>query len=475
MKYLSLGLAFLSLSAFSQTGCGPTTPTVNLEAEGGPLFNVPQDNQDGIGTCYANVSRNVLLGLSNGRDNASYLDLALAFKRTENSLAQGGLDAGNICPTLRAGQAQGFCPQERAALETGARSEIARLMNLENDPFRAQADIMSSLRNFFARTQAMSELPVSSSILPRFTQAVAAMRANPLITFPFPGLNQPFLNGGAFKFAQAPANQKGTAEEYYNSQLLRVKPQIMQAIVQGKTAAEIFDIFSREMTPTLRQMNLQNELPAARESYIAAMTEAMNAPQFRERVSATLEYLRNISGRTAGTQEEFLAFCGNEFFPNIELLNTIGPLLQSLNAVGLNGNSVVDPQGNILPIADVFQVAIAPTCLNPQNRSRYSQNFTCDDNFFQLIKRSRVAPATQMAQVRSRVVESLRSGIPVGRAFPMPAGGGHVNTIVGFRYSQQARACEYLIRDSANGASRWQSEREIFDVSDEMSVVRRVP
>ncbi len=441
MIYL-LSIVF-SLTLFAD--CSPTTPTINLEEAPGVLSGVPQDNQDGIGTCYANVSRNLLIGISGGRDSASYLDLALAFKRGNpgERLEEAGLDAGNICPT---------CPQELAPLETGARTEIAQLMGVSADPFTAQARINEALRDFFARRNSVARNPAAAAMMPRLAGAISSLRSNPRIKFPFPGLSVPFINAGAFKRATVPASA-----------------------ANGKTAEEIHAIYARAMAPTFRAMGIQESVDGYRPEYITQMTAALNAPNFREEVTATMDFLKQVSGRTNDSQEQFLSYCSQQFFPAVELLNTFGPVLTSLNSLGIDSNRIFDAQGNLIPMVDVFQMAVAPTCMNQSNRRRPSVNFTCDDQFFQLIKRNRASVAVNMAAVRTRVTESLRRNVPVGRSFPQSAGGGHVNTIVGFRYDSASRACQYLIRDSQNGTSTWQAEREIYTASDEMNILTVAP
>ncbi|MBA2404024.1 MAG: hypothetical protein H0V66_04565, partial [Bdellovibrionales bacterium] len=64
--------------------CDAESPEISLEEKvpypgakfKGPFFEVPRDNQDGMGTCYANTAKNLLVGTSQGKDVASFLDLA---------------------------------------------------------------------------------------------------------------------------------------------------------------------------------------------------------------------------------------------------------------------------------------------------------------------------------------------------------------------------------------------------------------
>lgn len=486
MIYLLIGLlSFTAMAQNNQTTfltCDSNTPTIDLEQEvpfpgatiRGPLFNVPQDHQDGIGTCYANVSRNLLIGLSGGRDSASYLDLALAYKRTQRSrdLLMDGLDAGEICPTLEAARQQGFCPQERAPLETGARTEIATLLGVENDPFVAQANINQALRNFFARTEESRDLPVPASLLPRLRDSISRLRSDSNITLPFPGLEVPFVPGGMFKNATMPDGVKGTPDSLYEYALNSVRPKIMQAILQNKSPGEMYDIFSRDMAPFFQRMNITPD-PELRDAYISRMTAAMNAPGVRDRIRATMSFLRNVSGRTEDSEESFVTHCTTEFYPAVEILNTLGPVVNSLNAMGINPDVLVKEDGNLTPMEDVFQLAVAPTCLSRENRRNFSAGFNCDDSSFEEIKNGSGSQSQKITAVRSLVVRSLLQGIPVGRAFPMPTGGGHVNTIVGYGFNNGS--CAWRVRDSASGDTIWVSERDMLEESDEMSIVSRRP
>jgi hypothetical protein len=138
--FLALFCCTLNTLVFS---CDESTPTINLEEEvpypgariRGPLYNVRRDHQDGLGTCYANTARNILIGLTNGAINPSYLDLAILFKRSQNASAREGLDLGGTCETISVLQStrSGICDQSQSPLETGEPSPGAALF-LQNDP-----------------------------------------------------------------------------------------------------------------------------------------------------------------------------------------------------------------------------------------------------------------------------------------------------------------------------------------------------
>ena len=106
--------------------CDANTPDISLEEETpypgakfkGPFYKVPRDNQDGIGSCYANTAKNLLVGTSRGSDIASFLDLALLYKE-ESGVIASGLDGGFTCHVLAKLKNHGYCPQGLAPIETG--------------------------------------------------------------------------------------------------------------------------------------------------------------------------------------------------------------------------------------------------------------------------------------------------------------------------------------------------------------------
>jgi hypothetical protein len=50
---------------------------------------------------------------------------------------------------------------------------------------------------------------------------------------------------------------------------------------------------------------------------------------------------------------------------------------------------------------------------------------------------------------------------------------GHINTVVGMRFNSKNNQCEYLIRESQDGTSKWTKESEIFQKVDDIVEVRK--
>jgi len=161
MGILRLLVATNLLLFFSSesVACSESAVTINLEEEvpftgaefRGPLFGVRRDHQDGLGTCYANTARNIIVGLTNGATTPSFLDLALQYKRDSSTLNQNVLDGGDSCQTIRSVQVPGvgICDQANSPLETGDRSAASELLFLSDSSLGAQGAMLANLREFF--------------------------------------------------------------------------------------------------------------------------------------------------------------------------------------------------------------------------------------------------------------------------------------------------------------------------------------
>src|SRR5690606_13956088 len=88
--------------------CGPSMKEIDLENEyiykraskKGPFYGLSRDNQDGVGTCFANTDKNLLVGLSDGKMAASFIDISLKYKQENGTYITQGIEAGGACASL---------------------------------------------------------------------------------------------------------------------------------------------------------------------------------------------------------------------------------------------------------------------------------------------------------------------------------------------------------------------------------------
>ena len=138
--------------------CDANTPDISLEEKEpypgakfqGPFFGVSRDNQDGLGTCYANTAKNLLVGASQGDSVASFLDLALLYKNSDEALRRDGLDGGSSCEVLKRVNEKGFCPQSYAPFETGSKNLYTDGLMGANGTIWDQSALVEKLKDFLS-------------------------------------------------------------------------------------------------------------------------------------------------------------------------------------------------------------------------------------------------------------------------------------------------------------------------------------
>ncbi len=116
MKYLFL-LLFLSTNrTFALT-------SIDLSAPGGSFENFRTQDQNGLGTCYANTASAILESILPSNSEVSYLDLAIRYKESTgiSRAIDSSLDAGYICQTIETAKASGgVCPRSDTLFESYA-------------------------------------------------------------------------------------------------------------------------------------------------------------------------------------------------------------------------------------------------------------------------------------------------------------------------------------------------------------------
>ena len=152
--------------------CDVNSPEISLEEKEpypgakfqGPFFGIPRDNQDGLGTCYANTAKNLLVGLSRGDAVASFLDMALLYKdskRELNNTESKGLDAGFSCVVLEEVSDKGFCSQSFAPIEIGEKNSYGGLMP-EVATVRDQKIVLNMLNDYLRENASFSKMIINN-------------------------------------------------------------------------------------------------------------------------------------------------------------------------------------------------------------------------------------------------------------------------------------------------------------------------
>lgn len=470
--------------------CDANSKGINLEDEvpyegasfKGPFYGVPRDNQDGFGTCYANTAKNLLVGLSGGEDIPSFLDMALLYKNSNKTLAESGLDGGVSCETLKQVQEQGYCPQSYAPIETGEKNHLFETLLGNSDSLWAESQTIELIKKFIGGMEKMksADLALSEEMLGKAHEIIKELQVNPKIKLPLPVAR--FSIPGEWKLReswQSLENKKdvtldGFIKEHDDGHR-SFFPEYMKALMAGKSSDEIFQLYTKHMRSFISKYGLESKLPSFKQAWLKDAADDFNDPNLKSSLYESFEFLKKAVGKEGKHNDEVIEYCVDSLQANLEFLGALGPLLEYLNKKKINPELLFDTQGNFLSGPELMQLAVAPACLNSNNRKKISFAFHCE-NGYETISNIRSSGKTRpemIKMLRERVALSLIQGYPLGNIHPSISGAGHINTIVGMRFNRETQACEYRIRESQTGTSFWHSEENIFDKISGLTEVRR--
>lgn len=445
--------------------CSPDTPTINLEEEGGPFFNIPRDNQDGLGTCYANVAKNLLVGVTEGRVNPSFLDLAIQFKLSQGGFSE-ALDYGRSCETIRSVSASGICPQQFSPMETGERLGVHDMLFPRESALGIQADMLNNLRLFLnsraeIKTAAKRDQNLSG-FEARTREMVQAFRSNRNIKFPLPVLDSAGLPRHAleklYQKANLPEENKASFVAGYEERFNRFRPLLVNAIMQNKTREEIQALYQEHINSYLSDNSVTYDN--------TAFTTAISSPAIHQEVRETLAFIQTYGGLNYQEPSQFEQICNPN--PAMMFFENLFKLVSQIETNGSSPDALFNPDGSLKSNGELMQLAVAPACLNPANRQLLPFVPTCNEVKFD----EQQTPLERSRIMRENVLTALRNRLPVGQVFPTGSG-SHINTIVGIRFDSNSNQCQYLIRESQTGESTWQSEISIASRVRELTIVGR--
>lgn len=469
------------------TNCNESTPVINLEEKepypgadfAGPFYGIPRDNQDGLGTCYANAAKNLLIGISRGEDNASFLDLALLYKDSSGGLSRDGLDGGSSCHTLAQVKEHGYCPQKYSALETGERS-LAGEGLFQTDPHSYLASNINILKKFLQGLEEFKsgKSPVKDEILMKSRDIVEKIKANPDIQLPLPVARFPIPEDWKLKEAyyQNKSSINKTEEEFieeYHSAYQKFSPLYVKALLEGKSLNEIFEVYKDTLAPFFNKYKLSKVLPEYKRVFLIDANRDYKDSRFKKKLRASLDFLKEVMDKQNESDDEFIEYCAHAS-TDLKFLASLNPLIEKLRSKKLNSDLLFDQKGKFKSPSELMQLTVAPSCLNKNNR-KDTKPFTCQNGYDTVnhIKSSKVSTQEKKKMLREKVVLSLVQGYPLGNSFPTGANVAHINTIVGLRFNPESKKCEYRIRESQTGTSDWHDEGKIFEKMSALTEVRR--
>jgi len=198
-------------------------------------------------------------------------------------------------------------------------------------------------------------------------------------------------------------------------------------------------------------------------NYISTMKyEGMEEKSFQDSVRQSLEFLQTFSNTE--DKKDYAFDCLSGTSSELGMLEHVSNLLSKVTPTGGHLESIFKENGDPKELAEILQLAIAPTCVNDENRVKLPYEIDCDNNstLIEKIKTLNLVEEKKTRAIRERVLVNLLQNRGLGNSYDIPGQKfGHINTIVGIRFDQATQSCQYLIRDSGDASSKWLSENGI--------------
>lgn len=466
--------------------CDEKTPEISLEEkipyEGaefqGPFFDVPRDNQDGLGTCYANTAKNLIVGASKGESVASFLDLALLYKDERSQIAKDGLDGGLSCSVLKRVNEKGYCPQEFAPFERGEKNLYTEgLMPMFEGGVEDEAQLVHMVKDFL---QADENLKSKNSKLSKIAKdraqwIIDKLKSDPSIKLPYPVVRHQIPKIWMLQedfYWNIDSSLKTTEAAFlndYKESYDKFIPKYIQAVTEGKKADQIFNLFRQEMNGFIQKYQLQGQLNRWKANFVDSTKEDLMDPNLKKSILASKSFYEELRGGEP-TEKKDTNECVSDYGDLFEFVNNLKRITNYLHTNKIDASKLLNDQGKFKSSAELMQLIVAPSCLHSEQRKKLDFKIYCDDGYKYIrdLKNSNKDRKDKENSFRSRVAASLLQGYPLGNTFDR-----HINTIVGMRFNKEKKTCELKIRESQTGTSSWQSESAIFDEIEALTEVRR--
>lgn len=468
--------------------CSPNMVEIDLENEKiyagserkGPFYNVKRDNQDGIGSCYANTAKNLLVSLSDGKMVGSFLDMALQYKKKGDDYVSTGIDGGGSCATLSEVKKNGFCDQKYSPAETGEVNEFLDSLLTKNPSVYSQGMVIEKLRDFLTAKKDLEavDTKLKDAFLKDPKVLIEKMKKDSDITFPLPIVDATPARNWQTKQAFYAANKNPTVKELdeYNKDVEILDQKFRSKYIQMILDNESYDNIIQAYSVPFKELLEKYGMSASFDQIIKFYKQDFNysyTEENKKKLFKTVRFLQTITNSDSIPTQSFVASCIDAFEKGFDFLDKLNPLVRQVAAINGNADVLLDGEG-IKNGAELMQLAIAPSCLNENNRTKIDFEFSCESGMKTMSALHKNFSGSELNDAfRVLVAKSLKEGLAVGSAFPT-YGGRHINTIVGMRYNSETKGCEYKVRESQNGRSEWHAEEPIVKKTDQLTEVSRL-
>jgi hypothetical protein len=477
--------------------CSSATPTLDLERPDGPLYNIVQNNQGSIGTCYANTAKNLLSAATGGKINASYLDIALLYKKVHPSSF--ALDGGRACPAIKEVSQHRYCDDVFSPIELMQKGEVERAkVEAEFGIFPTnyrlglghQHTILNALDKFIKITNRFKNSPRTD--YQRLSQKIPAILASVFESdgkLGLPKLKNYILQKSDLDQMYIWNYQKKVPSgntvlshtqfwEDYRESWRKTKPEVFRMLMEKVNFNTFKQAFYRQMSPFFTKYNLTARV---NDTYYTRAFKSMYDQNIIRDWSISMDNAAKVFSialdRELTPKEAF-----NETYygvnPTISLivdfLESVDRLVQIMVSDQIPLDRLLDENGHLHDGFNLIQLATAPRCLNSNNRKPLNLDYSC-------VRRTpeRLIHPILQGKRKTRVhtyqwlIHQLKQDLAIGNIFRSPPS-WHVNSIVGHRYNHSKGHCEFKIRESAGAqvGSYWMNTDTLIDRLSQISILR---
>ena len=432
------------------------------------MHNISQDHQDGLGTCFANSAKNILIGLSGGEINASFLDLAVQYKSKYSQGKPFQLDLGNTCDALSVVKEKGYCPKEFSPIESGDDTHNIRGLIKENSSLNSHAEVIGMLKRFMDGKELLENNTESCSLnmVKNSKKMIEAMKNDPDIKIPYPlidrfPLDKSTMLGFYFWNYKDIVSNPVSQEEYlndYNRVNEEFSKSYLEASVREDSKEKLQKRFDETFGKFFTKYGFSDKL---KESYHVSrlksfMERGYDQKYKNEAIKTNLFYKEFFSeGNDTISLSNSSCVKNNRVFSSF--LSVLNEMANLFRATGGAIDKLYDDEGNFISSHDLMMLAVAPKCINRENRKEINLEYSCKH----IYTNQAVSLDEEIINKRKVILTSLLEGIPVGNGHKVD-GGGHINSIVGHRFNASLNQCEYKIRESLTATSFWVSEKDVL-------------
>jgi hypothetical protein len=485
----------LNTDELPYTECNESMPEINLESnvlfEGsdkeGSLNGLPHDHQDGYSTCYANSAKNIMYGLSGGVYNASVFDTALQSQNHSLDGIHNGFNMGMTCDAFDIVKEHGACSNELSPLENGEAPPILEMLNKDKTdeevlqsyynidmnsadsedpsvqrkktvseassrPNQILSQFLKNYSKFTAKDYAVHLTKVEKKLAKHLRQNISSyidlVKDMPYSTTHLPIMEETFPDTNKLKGYLDKKNKKYSQEDIETVKALRAKFEwdIRKELSKKPIDMNIINQFKEDYTKTVgKVLKLRKNDLLSDDKFEQWLNGYKNNKRFMNANFVAVDNLSKLENHFGSEYQALINACADyQMDSYVDLIEDLKNLVLALDLYNIDPEVAINEaivNGEFSP-NKLMENFYMPGC--SENRTKPELAYTCTSMSNKNFKR-------KPELLNKVILKSLLNNRPIGYDSY-----SHAMTMVGIRFNKETNSCEYLIRDSGYGTSRWE-------------------